>query len=219
MIQVSDFIVMFVASNNYISRNAARRLAFIHVGIFYVRRFYCITSYRYSNTPVYPLNGDTAFLGESVRQRDRFGYLLFYTLCYNSPVIPMQNCLSVTERRPTKRASASLSFLWTATPYVTTPHLANAVASHPIQQLCARHSAMRCFLNIPASVESKSRIVASVSMPEYGCIPVVSYTTRHIRCETLPEYFVKRLKTKKSLFHKLKTENENLLMHYVYKRR
>ena len=81
MIQVSDFIVMFVASNNYISRNAARRLAFIHVGIFYVRRFYCITSYRYSNTPVYPLNGDTAFLGESVRQRDRFGYLFFYTCC------------------------------------------------------------------------------------------------------------------------------------------
>lgn len=61
MIQVSDFIAMFVASNNYISRNAARRLAFIHAGIFYVRRFYCITSYRCSNTPVYPLNGDTAF--------------------------------------------------------------------------------------------------------------------------------------------------------------
>lgn len=112
-----------------------------------------------------------------------------------------------------------LSSLWTAHPTLLSPHLANAIASHPIQQLCARHSAMRCFLNIPASVESKSRIAASVSMPEYGCIPVVSYTTRHIRCETLPEYFVKRLKIKKSFFHKLKAENEKPLKHHVYKRR
>lgn len=42
---------MFAPSIKIISRNAGRRLAFTHAGVFYVRRFYGITLYRCPNTP------------------------------------------------------------------------------------------------------------------------------------------------------------------------
>ena len=216
MIQVSDFIAMFAPSSPKDIILIFKRRAFLcPIGSIVSKDIRLSIPIR-----EYPFFIDCILVLAGTGRRQPSLYLNIsntFSLMARTDVIC--NAVNNSTRRPPKRASASLSFLWTATPYVTTPHLANAVASHPIQQLCASHSAMRCFLNIPASVESKSRIAASVSMPEYGCIPVVSYTTRHIRCETLPEYFVKRLKTKKSLFHKLKTENENLLMHYVYKRR
>lgn len=96
---------MFATSINHISRNAGRRACINRAGVFYVRT-YCTTLYRYPCTPVYWLNGRTAFLDECDRQRDRHGYLLFL-LCYNASRFPTPHCLAATERQPTKRARTS----------------------------------------------------------------------------------------------------------------
>ena len=110
---------MFAVPNNYIyiPTNAGRELAFTHAGIFYVRT-YCTTLYRYLCTPVYRLNGRTAFVGECVRQRDRHRYFLFL-LCYSTPTIPTPHCLSAAERQPTKRVP--LPFALPAIPTLTLP--------------------------------------------------------------------------------------------------
>ena len=93
---------MFATLNNNIRTNAARQLAFIHAGIFYVRRHSSITLYRCPSTPVYRLNGHTAFVRECVKRRDRLGHLLFL-LCYSITNFPTLHRLVATERRPTKR--------------------------------------------------------------------------------------------------------------------
>ena len=53
------------------------RLAFF-AGIFYVRRFCVTKDIWYPCTPVYRLNGHTAFVLECVEQRDRHGYLFYF---------------------------------------------------------------------------------------------------------------------------------------------
>ena len=105
---------MFATSINHISRNAGRRACIERAGVFYVRT-YCTTLYRYPCTPVYRLNGRTAFLDECDRQRDRHGYLLFL-LCYNASRFPTPHCLPATERQPTKRARTSRPSPGTPTP-------------------------------------------------------------------------------------------------------
>ena len=95
---------MFAVLNNHIRLNAGRELAFQCAGIFYVR-IHCTTLYRCSNTPVYRLNGRTAFSRECVKQRVRFGHLFYLYLCYSITTFPILHCLAETERPPTKRAS------------------------------------------------------------------------------------------------------------------
>lgn len=141
---------MFATSINHISRNAARQLAFIHAGIFYVRRHSSITLYRCPSTPVYRLNGHTAFLDECDRQRDRLGHLLFL-LCYNSSRIPMQDCLSATERRPTKRAQRLPS---TPIPCGSTLRRAAATAARRTPPICATPSAANSSACVPTSAAS-----------------------------------------------------------------
>lgn len=141
---------MFAASINHISENAARQLAFIHAGIFYVRRHSSITLYRCPSTPVYRLNGHTAFSDECDRQRDRLGHLLFL-LWYNSSVIPTQACLSATERRPTKRAHFLFS---TPTPCGSTLRRAAVTAARRTQPPCVPTSEVSSSVCDPTSAAS-----------------------------------------------------------------
>ena len=125
---------MFATLNNHISRNAGRRACIDHAGIFYVRT-YCTTLYRYPCTPVYRLNGRTAFLDECVKRRDRHGYLLFL-LCYNTSRFPTLHRLAASERPPTKRARTSVPSRGTPTPTLpawgwTCTAAASATAAHP----------------------------------------------------------------------------------------
>lgn len=96
---------MFAVLNNHIRLNAGRELALQRAGIFYVRNYFSTTLYRCSNTPVYRLNGRTAFSRECVKQRVRFGHLFYLYLCYSITTFPILHCLAETERPPTKRAS------------------------------------------------------------------------------------------------------------------
>ena len=99
----SKIITMFAVLINNILTNAGRRLAFQCAGIFYVRNRFSTTLYRYPCTPVYRLNGRTAFVSECDEQRDRRGYLFYLYLCYSITHFPMLQCSAATERPPTKR--------------------------------------------------------------------------------------------------------------------
>ena len=149
---------MFAASNNHISKNAMRQLAF-DAGIFYVRRHSSITLDRCPCTPVYRLNGHTAFFDEDVRQRDRLGHLLFL-LCYKSSKFPTQDCLSATERRPTKRANRLLS---TPTPCGSTPRRAAGTAVGRTPPPCGPTSVTNFSVCVPKSGASGCATRASSS--------------------------------------------------------
>lgn len=131
---------MFATLINNIPTNAMRKLAFIHAGIFYVRRHSSTTLYRCPSTPVYRLNGHTAFVGECDKQRDRLGHLLFL-LCYNTPTLPTPHCLAATERRPTKRAICLSPSTATLT---TTLHAWAWTFMTSISACWARHEATAC---------------------------------------------------------------------------
>lgn len=132
---------MFATLINHIRTNAMRKLAFIHAGIFYVRRHSSITLYRCPSTPVYRLNGHTAFVRECDKQRDRLGHLLFYTLCYSITNFPTPHCLAATERRPTKRAICLSPSTATLT---TTSHAWAWTFMTSISACWARHEATAC---------------------------------------------------------------------------
>ena len=108
---------MFAVLINNILTNAGRRLAFQCAGIFYVRNRFSTTLYRYPCTPVYRLNGRTAFVSECDEQRDRRGYLFYLYLCYSITHFPMLQCSAATERPPTKRVPHPHSLL----PEILTP--------------------------------------------------------------------------------------------------
>lgn len=171
---------MFATSINHISENAARQLAFIHAGIFYVRRHSSTTLYRCPSTPVYRLNGHTAFSDECDRQRDRLGHLLFL-LCYNSSVIPTQDCLSATERRPTKRAICLLS---TPTPCGSTLRRAAATAARRTPPTCAPGCAVICCKRILPCAASASRTPARFSSPPSTCRAASASAARPTTCAT-----------------------------------
>lgn len=171
---------MFAASINHISENAARQLAFIHAGIFYVRRLSSTTLYRCPSTPVYRLNGHTAFSDECDRQRDRLGHLLFL-LWYNSSVIPTQACLSATERRPTKRAHRLLS---TPTPCGSTLRRAAATAARRTQPTCATPSAANSSACVPTSAASACATRARCSSSPSTCRAASASAARLTTCGT-----------------------------------
>lgn len=98
---------MFAVLNIYnISPNAGRGLA-LTLQAFFMSAYIVVFRYWYSCTPVYRLNGRTAFGDECVKQRDRHGYLLFL-LCVIFITFPTLHCLAATERQPTKPAHNNL---------------------------------------------------------------------------------------------------------------
>lgn len=171
---------MFAASINHISENAARQLAFIHAGIFYVRRHSSITLYRCPSTPVYRLNGHTAFSDECDRQRDRLGHLLFL-LWYNSSVIPTQACLSATERRPTKRAHFLFS---TPTPCGSTLRRAAVTAARRTQAPCVTPFVTNSSVCTPTSGASACATRAHCSSSPSTCRPASAYAALPTTCAT-----------------------------------
>ena len=156
---------MFATLINNIPTNAMRKLAFIHAGIFYVRRHSSTTLYRCPSTPVYWLNGHTAFVGECDKQRDRLGHLLFL-LCYNTPTLPTPHCLAATERRPTKRAHRLLS---TRTPCGSTLRRAAATAARRTQPTCATSSAANSSACVPTYAASACATRARCSLSPSIC--------------------------------------------------
>lgn len=131
---------MFATLINNIQPNAARQLAFIHAGIFYVRRHSSITLYRHSCTPVYRLNGHTAF-GCNVISSGTGTNAFLFVLCYNLQPIPTPHCLAATERRPTKRAICLSPSTATLT---TTSHALAWTFMTSISACWARHEATAC---------------------------------------------------------------------------
>lgn len=91
--------------NNIVS-NAGRELA-LTLQAFFMSAYIVVTRYWYLCTPVYVLNGRTAFETECDKQRDRHGYL-FYLLCVIFSLFPTLHCLATAERQPTKPALSSL---------------------------------------------------------------------------------------------------------------
>ena len=181
---------MFAASINHIRTNAMRKLAFIHAGIFYVRRHSSTTLYRCPSTPVYRLNGHTAFVRECDRQRDRLGHLLFYTLCYSITNFPTQDCLSATERRPTKRAHHLLS---TRTPCGFTLRRAAATAARRTQPNCATPSAANSSACVPTYAASACATRARCSSSPSTCRPASAYAARPTTCATCAPWPSRRL--------------------------
>lgn len=84
------------------SRNAGRELA-LTLQAFFMSAYLVVTRYWYLCTPVYWLNGRTAFLDECDRRRDRHGYL-FLLLCVTTSRFLTLCRLSTAERQPTKQA-------------------------------------------------------------------------------------------------------------------
>lgn len=93
---------MFAMLNKNIRSNAGQWLAFI-LQAFFMSAYLVVTRYRYLCTPVYRLNGRTAFGRKCVKQRDRHGYF-FYLLCVTFTTLPTLHCLAATERQPAKTA-------------------------------------------------------------------------------------------------------------------
>ena len=141
-----------------------RQLAF-DAGIFYVRRHSSINLDRCPSTPVYRLNGHTAFVCRCDRQRDRLGHLLFL-LCYNITNFPTPRCLAATERRPTKRANRLLS---TPTPCGSTPRRAAGTAVGRTPPPCVPTSAASFSVCVPTSGASGCATRARCSSSSSGC--------------------------------------------------
>ena len=180
---------MFAVLNNHIRLNAGRELALQRAGIFYVRNYFSTTLYRCSNTPVYRLNGRTAFSRECVKQRVRFGHLFYLYLCYSITTFPILHCLAETERPPTKRASdphpllpeiltpTSHAWAWTcraATSATAARPTAGAKPS-PARSTSAERATpweptrMRSWWSASSPNGWRSRRTAAAAVPRSGC--------------------------------------------------
>lgn len=109
---------MFAVLIIQISTNAGRELA-LNMQAFLLSAYIVQPKYRCPNTPVYWLNGRTAFVDECDKRRDRFGHLLFLLLCYKTSTFPTLHRLAAAERQPTKRVP--LLFASPAIPTLTLP--------------------------------------------------------------------------------------------------
>ena len=170
---------MFASRNNFnISRNAGQRLA-LTLQAFFMSAYLVFIRYWYLCTPVYRLNGRTAFLDECVTQRDRHGYL-FLLLCVISSRLPMLQCVATTERQPAKTAHSSS----TRTHSVRTMQRANADASLLLHPPCANSSSSALQTCIRTFAKSRCTIPAFSSLPVYGCTEAELSTSKHILCRT-----------------------------------
>lgn len=160
---------MFATLINQISTNAGQKLAFTHAGIFYVRKHFSTTLYRCPDTPVYRLNGRTAFVDECDKQRVRSGHLLFYSLCYSTSTFPMPHCLAATGRQPTKRAPLLRTI---PTPFAFgILNGKSAAASQAVPPTYGKSSVLKCCALTRSSAASACVIQASASLPPCVCTP------------------------------------------------
>lgn len=178
---------MFAVRNNFnISRNAGRELA-LTLQAFFMSAYFVVLRYWYSCTPVYRLNGRTAFLDECVTQRDRHGYL-FLLLCVISSSFPTLQCVAVTERQPAKTAHSYS----TRTHFVRTMQRANADASLRLHRPCASSSLSALQACIRTSAKSRYTILAFSSLPECGCMEAELSINKHIPYRTSTDFSVKK---------------------------
>ena len=149
---------MFAVLNNFNKRpNAGRELA-LTLQAFFMSAYIVVFRYWYLCTPVYRLNGRTAFGRKCVKQRDRHGYLILL-LCVIFTTFPTLHCLAATERQPTKPAHNNLPT--THTP--TSRHWASIFRTSPSASFANRMPAV-------PSLPECSTSAASAIQPE----PVIS---------------------------------------------
>lgn len=170
---------MFAVRNNFNRpTNAGRGLA-LTLQAFFMSAYIVVFRYWYSCTPVYRLNGRTAFVGECVTQRDRHGYLLFL-LCVIFTNFPALQCVAATERQPTKPAH---KYSIRTHCVSTTPRASVAASLLPLWNY--GHSSSVCSLQlIRTSVVSRYTIPAYSSQPVSGCMAVGSSSNKPIPCRT-----------------------------------
>ena len=174
---------MFAVRNNFmVVSNAGRGLALI-LQAFFMSAYIVVFRYWYSCTPVYRLNGRTAFVDECDKQRDRHGYLLFL-LCVITSTFPTLHCLAATERQPTKLAH---KYSIRTHSVHTTPR-ASVVANRHILQPCDSSSLPCSPQPMQTSVASRSRTPAFFSAHVSGCTVAESSINRHIPCRTSTDY-------------------------------
>ena len=110
-------------------------------------------------TPVYALNGRTAFVKECDKQRVRPGCFFYYTLCYKHLHLSTAHCLAPARRPLTKRASASTA----PTPSVSTTTGASVAAVRQTAFRCVKISSPACNSSTQTSASSKSKTAAPSS--------------------------------------------------------
>ena len=177
---------MFAVLNNFNRRpNAGRELA-LNLQAFFMSAYFVVLRYWYSCTPVYRLNGRTAFGRKCVKQRDRHGYL-FLLLCVIFTTFPTLHCLATTERQPAKTAHSSS----TRTYSVRTMQRANADASLRLHRPCASSSLSALQACIRTSAKSRYTIPAFSSLPVCGCTEAELSTSKHIPYRTSTDFLTK----------------------------
>ena len=177
---------MFAVLNNFnISRNAGRELA-LTLQAFFMSAYIVVFRYWYLCTPVYRLNGRTAFLDECVKQRDRHGYLILF-LCVISSSFPTLHCLAATERQPTKPAHNNSI----RTHCVSTTPRASVAASLHNHRPCVSSSSLSSRLPIRTSVESRFTIPAYSLPPASGRMAAESFIRKLIPCRTSTDSLTK----------------------------
>ena len=177
---------MFAVLNIYnISTNAGRELA-LTLQAFFMSAYIVVFRYWYLCTPVYRLNGRTAFVDECVKQRDRHGYLLFL-LCVIFIHFPTLHCLAATERQPTKPAHNSSI----RTHCVSTTPRASVAASLHNHRPCVSSSSLSSRLPIRTSVESRFTIPAYSLPHASGRMAAESFIRKLIPCRTSTDSLTK----------------------------
>ena len=170
---------------NTISVNAGQWLALM-VQAFFMPVNIVLNLYRYRCTPVYRLNGRTAFVDECVKQRDRHGYLLFL-LCVIFIHFPTLHCLAATERQPTKPAHNNSI----RTHCVFTTPRASVAASLHNHRPCVSSSSLSSRLPIRTSVESRFTIPAYSLPHASGRMAAESFIRKLIPCRTSTDSLTK----------------------------
>lgn len=176
------FAVLII--NNIVS-NAGRGLALI-LQAFFMSAYIIVFKYWYSCTPVYRLNGRTAFETECDKQRDRHGYLLLL-LCVIFSLFPTLHCLAAAERQPTKPAHNNSI----RTHCVSTTPRASVAASLHNHRPCVSSSSLSSRLPIRTSVESRSTIPAYYLPHASGRIAAESFIRKLIPCRTSTDSLTK----------------------------
>ena len=148
------------------------------------------TRYWYLCTPVYRLNGRTAFGRECVKQRDRHGYL-FLLLCVIFTTFPTLHCLATTERQPAKTAHRPstihtlTSMDWASTyrisPSSSCVNPTRAVRLSPKYSTSAvstsqpeARTSMTCFNPLSVNIAKSASIIASAVKRSVCAAPSIS---------------------------------------------
>lgn len=145
---------------NHITTDAGRELALSVQAFFMSADIVSIfIKIWHLGTPVYALNGRTAFVVECDKQRVRPGCFFYYTLCYKINHISTAHCLAPARRLLTKRASASTA----PTPSVSTTTGAAVAAVRQTACPCVSSSSPACNSSTQTSASLKSKTAAPSS--------------------------------------------------------